>query len=66
MHTVSERDLLVGSQIIVIQSKERDFNQYGLYHESTHILPSSASCINLIITNQPNMVINSGVHPAFH
>ena len=42
---------------------------YGLYqiiNEPTHILPSSASFIDLILTNQPNLVRNSGVHPSFH
>ena len=41
---------------------------YGLYqiiNEPTHILPSSASCIDLIFTNQPNLVITSGVHHQF-
>ena len=42
---------------------------YGLYqiiNEPTHILSSSASFIGLIFTNQPNLVINNGVHPLLH
>ena len=42
---------------------------YGLYQiitEPTHILPSSASCIDLIFIDQSNLVINSGVHPSLH
>ena len=42
---------------------------YGLYqiiNEPTYILPSFASCIDLIFTNQLNLVINSGVHPFLH
>ena len=42
---------------------------YGLHqiiNEPTHILPSSAFCIDLISTNQPNLVINSGVHSSLH
>ena len=42
---------------------------YGLYpiiNEPTHILPSSFSCIDLIFTNQPNMITDSGVHPSLH
>ena len=39
---------------------------YQVINEPTHILPSSASCIDLIFTNQPNLVINSGVHPLLH
>ena len=43
---------------------------YGLHqiiNESIHILPSFVSCIHLIFTNQPNLVIiNSGVHPSLN
>ena len=39
---------------------------YQIINELTHILPSCASCIDLISTNQPNLVINSGVHPSLH
>ena len=42
---------------------------YGLHqiiNEPTHILPSSSSCIDLIFTNQPNMITNSGVPPSLH
>ena len=34
--------------------------------EPTHILGSSASCIDLILTNQPNIVMDSGVHLSLH
>ena len=39
---------------------------YQIIDEPTHILPSFTSCIDLIFTNQPNFVINSGVHPSLH
>ena len=42
---------------------------HGLHQiiiELTHILPSSSSCIDLIFTNQPNMITDSGVHPSLH
>ena len=39
---------------------------YGLINESTHILPSSSSCIDLISTNQSKMITDSGVHPSLH
>ena len=32
----------------------------------THILDSSSSCIDLIFTSQPNLVMNSGVHSSLH
>ena len=44
-------------------------SQFGLsqlINEPTHILGSSSSCIDLIFTSQPNLVIESGVHPSLH
>ena len=43
--------------------------QFGLSQiikESTYILSNSASCIDLIFTSQPNLVMHSGVHPSLH
>ena len=34
--------------------------------DPTHILPNSSSCINLIFTDQPNYLIDSGIHPSLH
>ena len=34
--------------------------------EATHILESSSSCIDLIYTKQPNLVVESGVHPSLY
>ena len=44
-------------------------SQFGLsqiINEPTHILDSSSSCIDLIFTSHPNLVIESGVHPSLH
>ena len=43
--------------------------QYELHpfiRESTHILKNSSTCIDLIFTSQPNLIIESGVHPSLH
>ena len=43
--------------------------QYGLHQvikEPTHILDNSSTCIDLIFTSQPNLIIESGVHPSLH
>ena len=32
----------------------------------THILPNSSTCIDLIFVDQPNMIMNSGVHSSLH
>ena len=39
---------------------------HQIINEPTHILTSSSSFTDLIFTNQPNLVINSGVHPSLH
>ena len=44
-------------------------SQLGLYHiinEPTYVLENSLSCIDLIFTSQPNLVVDSGVHPSLH
>ena len=35
-------------------------------NEPTHLLDSSSSCIDLIFTSQPNLVMESGVQPSLH
>ena len=37
-----------------------------LISDPTHILQHSSSCIDLIFVNQPNLVIDSGIHPSLH
>ena len=41
---------------------------YGLQKlisDPTHLLPNSSSCINLIFMDQPNLTVDSGVHPSY-
>ena len=49
-----------------LESRTSYYGLYQIINEPTHILPSSTSCIDLIFTNQPNLVINSGMHPLLH
>ena len=37
-----------------------------LIAEPTHVLENSSSCIDLIFTNQPNLIMDAGVHPPLH
>ena len=37
-----------------------------LISDPTHLLPNLSSCIVLTLTDQPNLAVNSGVHPSFH
>ena len=39
---------------------------HQLINEPTHLLDSSSSCIDLIFTSQPNLIIKSGVQPFLH
>ena len=53
------------------ECSELDFltSQFGLSQiikNPTHIINNSRSCIDLIFTSQPNMVIDSGVHASLH
>ena len=37
-----------------------------LVNEPTHILLNSSSCADMIFTDQPCLVVNSGMHPSPH
>ena len=50
----------------IIETITSQFVQHELIHDPTHILEKSSSCIDLIFTSQPNMVVNSGVHSCLH
>ena len=44
-------------------------SQYGLKQiitQPTHILNNSFSCIDLLFTSQPNLVIELGAHSSLH
>ena len=45
------------------------FSQFVLHQmisNQTHILDTYSSCVNLIFTFQPNLAVDSGVHPRLH
>ena len=42
------------------------FGMKQLMSDPTQILQYSSSCIDLIFVNQPNLVIDSGIHPSLH
>ncbi len=43
-----------------------DLGLHQLISEPTHLRGDSKSCIDLIRTDQPNLVVESGVHPSQH
>ena len=52
-----------GSKVDAITSQ---FGLQQLITEPTHILADSSSCIDLLFTSQPNLVIESGVHSSLY
>ena len=43
-----------------------DLGMHQLISEPTHIMGDSKSCIDVIFTDQPNLLVESGVHPSLH
>ena len=43
-----------------------DLGLHQLISEPTHLMGDSRSCIDLVFTDQPNLIIESGVHPSLH
>ena len=58
-----DRSTIEGSKIEFLTSQ---FGLSQIIKEPTHILENSSSCIDLIFTTQPNMVLESGVHHSLH
>ena len=42
------------------------FGLQQIINEPTHIIGDSSSCIDLIFTSKPNLVMESGVHSSLH
>ena len=49
-----------------IESITSQFGLHQLINKPTYLLQNSSSCIDLIFTLQPNIVVESGVHPSLH
>ena len=50
----------------VLKSLSAFYGLSRIISDPTHILPNSSSCIDLIFTNQPNLVAESGAYPSLH
>ena len=50
----------------MIDAVTSNYGLHQLIQEATHILNLSSSCIDLIFTSQPNLVMESGVHSSLH
>ena len=51
---------------ITIENVTSQFGLSQIIKEATHLLESSSSCIDLIFTTQPNLVVESGVHSSLY
>ena len=49
-----------------IESITSQSGLHQLINVPTHLFPNSCSCIGLIFTSQPNIVVESGVHASLH
>ena len=54
------------SQGNVLEDITSQFGLQQIIKEPTHILDNSSSCIDLIFTSQPNLIIESGVYLSLH
>ena len=48
----------------ILNSSTSGYTQ--LINSATHVIGNSSSCIDLIFTQQPNLVTSSGVHASLH
>ena len=51
---------------IDLESVSSSYGLDQLITDATHVLPQSSSCIDLIFIDQPNLVIESGVHSSLY
>ena len=56
----------ITSQGKALENVKSQFGLHQVIKEPTHILHNSSSCIDLIFASQPNLIIESGVHPSLH
>ena len=54
------------SEGIQVNSLTTSYSLSEIISDPTHILPKSSSCTDLIFTNHPNLVTESGVYPSLH
>ena len=62
------RGQIIGGKVILKQVKDCELiiSQILLISEPTHILKNSSSCVDLIFTDQSNLITDGGTHPSLH
>ena len=43
-----------------------DYQLHQIINESRHVIENPWFCTDLIFTSQPNLVVDSSVHPSLH
>ena len=59
----SDIDTIEGTKIDAVTSS---YGLQQLISQPTHLLANSSSCIDLIFTDQPSLVVDYGTHPSLH
>ena len=59
----SDIDTIEGTKIDAVTSS---YVLQQLISQPTHLLANSSSCIDLIFTDQPSLVVDCGTHPSLH
>ena len=49
-----------------IDSVTTSYGLQQLITQPTHLLANSSSCIDLIFTDQPSLIVDCGIHPSLH
>ena len=70
LETLAQRNpfliVVIGDFNVTIENLTSQFGLNQIINEATHILEASSSCIDLIFTTQPNLVVEFGVHQSLH
>ena len=53
-------------QGISVENVASQFELHKIINEPTQILENSSSCIDLLFTSQPNLIVDSGTHPSLY
>ena len=60
---INDKTTTEGEEIEFVTSQ---FGLHQIINEPTYVLENSWSCVDLIFTSQPNLVVDSCVHPSLH
>ena len=59
-------NVTTAEESIILQNVTSFYEMKQFISSPTHVLQHSSSCIDLIFVNQPNLIIDSGIHLSHH